>query len=178
MADVRPPLDMRKLSIDDVETLSSWIKSEEDLIFWGGPFFTFPLCGNAIKPLIGQHRGCFPSRECWAVLANQQDMIGTFQIAYNYKSGQADLGRIIVSPKRRGQGIARPLLKLAVDQAFKKESVHRLELRFFTENAVAIAAYRRAGFVYEGTRRESARLDGRYLDTAIMGLLRHERLEG
>lgn len=167
-------LGLRKLSVDDTECLGSWLPNSEQLLFWGGPYFHFPLTRAAVSSLVDLHNGRAPQRECWGVIDSRRTLVGSFQIAYNEISGQADLGRVILDPLRRGKGHAATLLKLAINQAFLRPSVHRLELRVFTNNPSAIAAYRRAGFKHEGVRRESARLGDTYFDTAIMGLLRHE----
>ena len=48
----------------------------------------------------------------------------------------------------------------------------RVWLRVFADNARAIRAYKKAGFVEEGVMREAMHIDGRYVDMAILGIIR------
>jgi RimJ/RimL family protein N-acetyltransferase len=48
---------------------------------------------------------------------------------------------------------------------------HRLQLRVTTENAAAIALYRKCGFTVEGIARAGACVDGRYYDDLEMAKL-------
>lgn len=82
----------------------------------------------------------------------------------------ADLG-LMVAAGRRGQGIGRALLEMAV--AWSREAgVTKLELHVFPHNAPAIALYERTGFEREGYRRRHYRRgDGRFVDAILMARL-------
>ncbi len=60
----------------------------------------------------------------------------------------------------------------AIDIADNWLNYHRLRLEVYTDNAAAIALYRKFGFEIEGTLREDAFRDGRYVDAYTMGRLR------
>lgn len=137
-------------------------------------FFEHPLGPEAFIPLIAEHVGDHPKRECWAVTAKSNEFVGRLQISYNFKTGQADLGRFIINPVFRGQGLARELSKLAVQIAFSRPMVHRIELRVYDFNHAAISSYQSAGFVIEGVRRESVRVGQEHWNTQIMGILRSD----
>lgn len=169
-------LSIRKLGLQDAGTLASWITDERELIIWGGPYFDFPLTVSAVKELITDHEGQKPARECWAVTSAEAEFVGSFQLTYNYRSGQSGLGRVVIKPQYRGRGLAGEILVLAERKAFSRPEVNRLELRVFTFNEAAIAAYKRAGFVDEGIARQSARYGTEYWDTMIMSKLRSELL--
>lgn len=168
-------LSLRQLTNDDAPELISWLTCERDLLIWGGPYFDFPLTAHALAQLIAEHDGPCPGRECWALEDENGQFIASFQIAYNYRSGQAGLGRIVIRPTLRGKGIARKLLAIAEQAAFASAAINRLELRVFTFNTPAVAAYKRAGFVVEGTARQSARFGSDYWDAFVMSKLRSER---
>ena len=68
--------------------------------------------------------------------------------------------------QRRGVGTA--LLAAAVDLADKWLGYTRLELTVYTDNAAAIALYRKFGFDAEGTARRYALRDGEYVDALMM----------
>ena len=54
---------------------------------------------------------------------------------------------------------------------FRHMNLQRIELNVYTTNPRAVRAYERVGFRVEGTRRRSAFVGGRYVDSHVMGLL-------
>lgn len=71
-----------------------------------------------------------------------------------------------------GKGIGSALLKELVEAADNWLDIRRLELAVFSDNAAAIAVYRKFGFEVEGTHRAHAFRDGRYVDSLFMARLR------
>ncbi|RYC32814.1 GNAT family N-acetyltransferase [Lichenibacterium minor] len=67
-----------------------------------------------------------------------------------------------------GRGIGSALLAALVDAADRWYGVRRLALGVYTDNARAIALYRRFGFAEEGIARGDAFRDGRYVDVLHM----------
>ena len=74
--------------------------------------------------------------------------------------------------QRRGVGSA--LLAAAIDLADNWLGYSRLELTAYTDNAPALALYRRFGFEIEGTARRYALRDGAFVDAYMMA--RHASL--
>ena len=72
----------------------------------------------------------------------------------------------------QGRGVGTALLAALIDIADNWLNYHRLRLEVYTDNAAAIALYRKFGFEVEGTLREDAFRDGRYVDSYTMGRLR------
>lgn len=70
-----------------------------------------------------------------------------------------------------GQRIGTRLLAAVVDIADNWLGLRRLQLTVYTDNARAIALYRRAGFVLEGTFRQDALREGRLVDVHAMARL-------
>ena len=68
--------------------------------------------------------------------------------------------------QRRGVGSA--LLVGAVDIADNWIGYSRLELTAYTDNAAALALYRKFGFEIEGTARRYALRDGEFVDACMM----------
>jgi L-phenylalanine/L-methionine N-acetyltransferase len=71
-----------------------------------------------------------------------------------------------------GRGIGSALLAELVDIADNWLNIRRLELTVYTDNEPALRLYRRFGFVEEGTLRDFAYRDGRYVDAYSMARLR------
>ena len=76
-----------------------------------------------------------------------------------------------VAHAAQGQGVGNALMQALVDWADRWANVLRLELTVFTDNAAAIALYRKFGFEIEGTHRAYALRDGAYADVLAMARL-------
>ncbi len=95
------------------------------------------------------------SRQAWAeeltaddryVLVNrdvddQVDGVATFQTSGDF----ADLLRVVVAPQRRGQGVARRLMRAGIQWA-QATGAHRMLLEVEETNAVAHRLYEQFGF--------------------------------
>jgi len=71
-----------------------------------------------------------------------------------------------------GQGVGSALLGELVDAADNWLDIRRLELTVFSDNAVAIALYRKFGFATEGEHQAFAFRAGDYVDALAMARLR------
>ena len=66
------------------------------------------------------------------------------------------------------------LMDLILATAFSREWVHRVDLLVYSQNETAAHIYQKAGFVLEGTRRETTPIGSEVWDTHMMSLLRRE----
>ncbi|MFT0848108.1 GNAT family protein [Actinomycetaceae bacterium L2_0104] len=82
--------------------------------------------------------------------------------------------RILIGPAGRNRGIGSEATRLTIDYAFANSPLHRIGLSVFAFNPRARRVYEKAGFIYEGTRREAFRFDGTYVDDDIMAILRSD----
>lgn len=73
-----------------------------------------------------------------------------------------------------GTDATRTILRFAFDEL----NLHRVELEVIDENARARRCYEKAGFRYEGTRRQAAFFEGKYHDVHWMSILREEFQSG
>ena len=78
---------------------------------------------------------------------------------------------ISVAREAQGRGVGSALMAAMCDYADRWAGVLRLELTVYTDNAAAVALYRKFGFVVEGTHRAYAMRDGRYVDAHAMARL-------
>src|SRR5262249_3000984 len=81
------------------------------------------------------------------------------------------LGRVIVAPDQRGQGLGTALMEEVVRFGFDKRGLHRLQLAVYDFNLAAIACYQSVGFVIEGTQRDATRSSDGYWTSHTMALL-------
>ncbi len=168
-----PMLKLLPFAPEHFATLGSWFKSEGELVQWGGPLVVFPLDERQMQAMLDEGKGERPARRCW-MAAEDGKLVGHAQVTLNWRHGLAGLCRVGVAPEARGRGLAVPMLRLVLEAAFALPGMERAELNVYTWNRPAIRTYERLGFVHEGVRRSSVRVDQERWDTAIMGLLRPE----
>ncbi len=153
--------------------LASWFASQSDVVQWGGPFVTYPLDAGQMQAMLAEGRRDPPARLCWMAAEGMQ-LAGHAQLAFDWRNGVGLIGRVAVAPEARGRGLAVPMLRLVLGEAFARPAIERVELNVYAWNTPAIRTYERLGFVTEGTRRSSVQVGGERWDTVMMGLLRPE----
>ena len=83
-----------------------------------------------------------------------------------------------VQPAWQRRGVGALLLQSLCDYADNWLGVLRLELEVYTDNAKALALYKRFGFIEEGVHRCHALRDGVYVDSLSMARLNPKPLRG
>ena len=108
------------------------------------------------------------------VIADQHDMfIGIVRLApIDVANRSARLGIGILDAARLGQGRGSEAVGLALAYGFGRLDLHRVSLTVLADNARAIAAYNRCGFVVEGRFRDSLLRDGKWHDDLSMAILK------
>jgi len=69
-----------------------------------------------------------------------------------------------------GQGLGRRLFE-ETERWARRQGLHRLELTVMRHNARGLALYQKIGFEIEGTRRDSLKVDGEYVDEICLAKL-------
>ena len=164
----------RPFAMADIAALQRWFQTEEDVLQWAGASMSYPVRTADLKAIVRAHRKRDGQLEAWSMYRGDGQLCGHAQLWFDPRLHQATLGRVAIAPELRGQGLAALLIQDAVTRGFAPAWVNRLELRVYTHNAPAIAAYTRIGFSHEGTRRQSTPISQTYWDTAVMSLLREE----
>jgi len=78
---------------------------------------------------------------------------------------------ITVKKSYRGQGIGKKMLEEAI-RFFEASSLHRLELTVVSKNEIAIALYKKFGFVEEGLMKDVIKKGDTYYDVLAMARLK------
>jgi ribosomal protein S18 acetylase RimI-like enzyme len=73
-------------------------------------------------------------------------------------------------PEARRQGLGSRLLRKAIAHC-RRRGIEKIELQVYASNRAARALYRQFGFRQEGRRVRARKLDGKYEDILLMGLL-------
>jgi L-phenylalanine/L-methionine N-acetyltransferase len=77
-----------------------------------------------------------------------------------------------VDERFQGRGAGTALMAALIDLADNWYNLHRLELEVYCDNAGAVHLYEKFGFVLEGTHRDYAFRDGRFVDAYSMARMR------
>ena len=124
---------------DDCVALVSWIADAKALYLFSGPVLQWPL---TVQQLIDSENA--EGRSAWAVLDSHTDgLVGHFDLTV--QGTYARIGRVIVAPEQRGQGLGLKLVNLAMDRAGMLGAT-QVGLNVLSSNTPAIRAYQRAGF--------------------------------
>lgn len=105
---------------------------------------------------------------------HQGDVIGSASLEQYPRVRRSQCGSIGmgVAVAWQGRGVGTRLLAELMEVADNWMGLRRVELTVYTDNAPAIALYRKFGFDVEGTLREFALRDGVYADVLSMARLR------
>lgn len=111
----------------------------------------------------------------WAVVDLANEVIGGMSVfAFDFGNGNAQIG-YWTAPPARGRGVAGRAARLAAEFAFTALPLERIALMHAVENRASCRAATRAGFILEGTTRQSWRYaDGQLHDEHLHALLRED----
>jgi RimJ/RimL family protein N-acetyltransferase len=109
------------------------------------------------------------------VLLDNTRVVGWCDATSGIFEGLTHVGHLTIGllPDYRRKGWGRKLLLEALASGFA-EKFERVDLEVFASNIAAIQLYRKAGFVEEGRKRNARKLDGKYDDLILFGMLREE----
>jgi ribosomal protein S18 acetylase RimI-like enzyme len=153
----RQTLSLRGFRASDDEALISWVRSAEELRMFAGDGLAWPLDSRQLELLRNEPELAAYTAELGGVV------VGHFQLR-RLPPGSARLARVIVDPKRRGEGLGRALVAAALDEARRRGFVH-VDLHVYNANAAARALYASLGFDDHGPDR--ARPESRLMSRVL-----------
>jgi RimJ/RimL family protein N-acetyltransferase len=93
------------------------------------------------------------------------------------KNKKAEYGIFIGEKGAQGKGYGTEAAKLMIQYGFKELDLHKIILRVFAFNKIAIKSYEKAGFIQEGYLKDEVCIDDNYYDIVLMGIIRGENNE-
>ncbi len=135
-------LKLKEFDKADFNRLISWVESEELLIQFAGPIFTFPLTTNQLAIYITDK-----NRIPFKVIDSETDeVIGHAEIYFS-ENKTAKLCRILIGDKtKRGHGLGEEIVNQLVEFSFNKLCALKIELNVYDWNTSAIKCYKKVGF--------------------------------
>lgn len=105
------------------------------------------------------------------LLADDRPVGEVMLFEIDHRNGSAELGIFIGEADQWGKGYGTDAIRAMVDDGFGNLRLERIWPEVWTENARARRAYKKAGFVHEGTLRND-RFEGGRQSGDIMSILR------
>ena len=158
-----------KFEKEDFNTLIDWIKTEESMIHFSGPFFTFPITTEQLEAYITNG-----NRLVYKVIdSTTNKTIGHAELNNIDKKNQnARISRVLIGDNsNRNKGFGKAIIKELVRIGFNELELHRLDLAVFDFNLQAIRCYESCGFQIEGKLRDTTKFGNNYWSIYTMSLL-------
>lgn len=81
---------------------------------------------------------------------------------------------ITIGSRYWNRGYGQDSIKILLKYLFNELNAIKVELQVIKKNIRAITCYKRCGFIEEGIKKSKCSLDGEYVDTIIMGIIKEE----
>ena len=144
-------LRLRPFKKCDADTIVSWIKDERIFRFWcADRFESYPITG---EDLIKQYEDLAYNDDIFHFVAyDENGIVGHLNIRYPDKNDidTVRFGYVIVDDSRRGQGLGKQMIKLAIDYAHEFMGAKKITIGVFKINPAALNCYLAAGFTDTG----------------------------
>ena len=119
--------------------LMSWFSSEDELSIWSGPNFRYPFDLSSFKSDLYLN-----ILKSFSLISSEGALLAFGQ--YYLRLGKCHLGRLVVNPSLRGQGIASHLISQLSVLGKSDLSTESCSLFVLGHNESAIQAYTKLGF--------------------------------
>ncbi len=97
----------------------------------------------------------------------------------DYNNNKAEYGIFIGENDCRGKGLGSEAASLVIKYAFDELKLHKIFLRVFKENVIAINSYKKAGFEIEGVFKDDVFISEKssYQDMIFMAIINNKKGE-
>jgi len=138
-------MELRAYAPDDYAVICAWVPDARAHAMWCANRLPYPLTREGFEAALEEHAEKYGDRAFVAV-ADEGRPIGFFCYSTAPETNVGMLKFVIVETERRGQGLGREMLALAVDRAFERGGADAVKLNVFFENDRARRCYARVGF--------------------------------
>ncbi len=169
---MKPHVTLRPITLDDAETIAT-LGNNKLIANNMRNVFPHPYTLDNAIGFVNNLPNLSPGR-VFAIVADgvQVGCIGIFPKDDIYKMN-AEVGYWVGEPFW-GKGIATQALKLIIEYGFNTLAINRIYASVFAPNKASAKVLEKAGFVYEGTQRQSVYKNDEYLDELFYSLLRNK----
>jgi len=119
--------------------MMNWFSCEQDLIDWSGPNFRYPFTLSSFVDDLKLN-----TLKSFSLVNNESEFLAFGQ--YYQRLGKCHLGRLIVNPNFRGQGVVSELINKICKLGRNELALTECSLFVLQHNDSAIKAYKKFGF--------------------------------
>ena len=123
----------------DISHLMSWFPTSRSVAIWGGPNFRYPFTAETFFEDV-----CWQQIDSYRLVDPAGDILAFGQIYERH--GRVNLARLVVSPKRRRQGIGKQLVALLMEKGRESLPLQEYSMYVCKDNYPAQACYAGLGF--------------------------------
>jgi ribosomal protein S18 acetylase RimI-like enzyme len=132
-------MQLTKPTTKHLKQIMAWISSEQELLQWAGPDFRFPYDLDSFSEDLK-----LAKLNSYCLLSNESELLAFGQ--FYLRLGKCHLGRLIVNPDRRGQGVAKLLIEKLSEKGCAELEVEDCSLFVLDNNQSALRVYEKMGF--------------------------------
>ena len=122
-----------------IKEIMTWFTSESDLSIWSGPNFRYPYTLETFQQDLQ-----LDQLNSFALVSLEGELMAFGQ--FYLRLSRCHLGRLVVSPEFRGQGVAGLLMSSLCEIGNRQLETTESSLFVLEHNQAAIAAYEKFGF--------------------------------
>jgi len=166
---------LRPITANDAEAMFASLSDKESMRLTGTQeSFTFEqvqrFCARIEKA---------EDRADYAItLKDSSDYLGEAVLNdIDWRNRSANYRIALASERLFGKGYGTEATRLIIEYGIRTLQLHRIELEVYDFNPRARHVYEKAGFKFEGVRRDVLWWEGEYHDSILMSILDHEYLE-
>jgi RimJ/RimL family protein N-acetyltransferase len=131
-------LSQRPLEPADLALVCAWWQTPQEL-FFAAPRLAFPATPETLQASIEGRQN--------PTVVQRDSGPGAFACLYDVQPGEtAWIGRVVVAPALRGQGVGAYLIRLMVSQAREQYQARTVRLGCFADNIPGLRLYTALGF--------------------------------
>ena len=166
-------ISLRPMRPKEVELIYRWANNPDVVPYWYGKKRTMKQIKDDWKPHYFSDKDPYSGR-CFAIEVNDEPvgMVNYNKIDRDNKSVDMDI--MIGQKEYWDKGYGTEALKTFCGFLFSKFNLNRIWLGSYAYNLRAIRAYEKSGFKKEGIMREDALINGKFVDSVLLSILRKE----
>lgn len=166
---------LREYKREDLGSMRKWV-NDADVVRNLSDIFLFPHTVNSTENFLNSILEGKSEQKGFVIADKETEQyIGQIDlINIDWKNRVATLGIVIGLEENRGKGYGEEAIKLMEEFVFESLNLHKLELTLKDYNIRGYKCYLKCGFVEEGRVRQNFYVEGAYIDTIHMGILKSE----